>query len=242
MEKAILCRDPYKHNIKDFERVYIGNEFCQNLLFSLNSLKNRIDRVLKHNKNFSIVTPYVTDWGLQILKKYFDFLNKHHPGTEIIVNDFGVMDLACDYQNLEPVLGRAIGNHLTKGPPDLKPNSGQALSFFFAKGIKRCEVSNKGDYAQLDTHKELEYSLYYPYMFVSTGRRCMVGFENKKAEEGFDPKQCKRPCNQNYYLITHKQIQDKIIVYGNTHFIKKNKLPSLTGISRLVYMPDSFFN
>ncbi|MGM5481836.1 MAG: hypothetical protein ACQESF_00090 [Nanobdellota archaeon] len=242
MEKTILCHDPFKHKIDDYDRVYIGNEFCENLIDTEETLKKKIEYVLDKNKNFSFVTPYVTEKGLEKLKKRFTFLDSEFNDTEVIINDFGVLDLVSDFKNITPVLGRIIGNHLTKGLPDLRPNSNEALSFFKSKNIFRCEISNNSNTEKILCDDSLSYSIYFPYMFLSTGRRCMVGFDNKKVDENFDPQSCGKKCKKDYYIITHKQIEEKIIVIGNTHFIKENKLPDLSCFSRTVYMPKNFFS
>lgn len=240
MKRAILCRNPENHNIQGFDMVYLGNEFCENLLFTLPELKAKINHI--HNKRFTLVTPFVTDRGFKKLCGIFEYLDRYYPETEVVVNDFGVLDVLIKrYKSLLPVLGRVIGNHLVKGPPELRPNSVEARKFFKSRGIERCEISNKGPFRNIVTDKNLNYSLYYPYMFIATGRRCMVGFGNQKVNKNFRPYKCKRACNNSYFLIKHKQIDEPIIVYGNTHFVEKKDLPELGGINRLVYMPEGFF-
>lgn len=111
IEKAI-----YVVNISDlklatskYERVYFGNEFCERLIPSHSQLIEIVQYCEQNNLDFSLVTPYVTDKGLRDLEKLFAWLNKNKKKCEIIVNDYGVLNLLNEkYQNLSPVLGRLL--------------------------------------------------------------------------------------------------------------------------------------
>lgn len=59
--------------------------------------------------DFSLVTPYVTDAGLERLRKLFSFLSGTGIPIEIIINDWGVLwTVVRDYPRLKPVLGRLL--------------------------------------------------------------------------------------------------------------------------------------
>jgi len=93
---------------KDVDRLYFGNEFCENLIPGINILKERYVFAEKKKKNFTFVTPFVTDAGLDKLKILFAFLNQQKD-TEVVFSDWGVFYLLKNnFRNLIPVLGRLL--------------------------------------------------------------------------------------------------------------------------------------
>lgn len=89
-------------------RIYFGNEFCQNLIPTLDTLKRWYFFTRAKNKEFSFVTPFVTDLGLKKLKNLMAFLNCQGK-VEVVFNDWGVFTLIKDnFANLNPVLGRLL--------------------------------------------------------------------------------------------------------------------------------------
>ncbi len=114
IEKAIhitsLRNLKYFHN-EAYERIYWGTEFCQNLIPNLADTE-RILRFIKQNDlRFSLVTPFVTERGLNRLNKIFRWLKKQRvKNPEIVVNDWGVLEcLHTEFNGLfEIALGRLL--------------------------------------------------------------------------------------------------------------------------------------
>lgn len=97
-----LCRPPYT-------RLYFGNEFCQRLLPSVSQLDKALSAARGRDLDFSLVTPYVTDEGMRGVKKLCVFLKKTGCPVEVIVNDWGVLQMVSrDFPSLTPVLGRLL--------------------------------------------------------------------------------------------------------------------------------------
>ncbi len=106
-EKALLI-----NRIKDIRenttRVYFGNEFCENLIPILDTLKKWYFFIKTKNKEFTFVTPFVTNIGLKKLESLLAFLN-YQKNNEVVFNDWGVFKLMKDnFKNLNPVLGRLL--------------------------------------------------------------------------------------------------------------------------------------
>ncbi|MFC1631666.1 hypothetical protein ACFL2I_03835 [Candidatus Omnitrophota bacterium] len=92
-----------------YKRLYFGNEFCEKLIPQLNELKKAIRYCERNKLKFSLVTPYVTNRGIDNLDKLFLWLQNNKMNCEIIINDYGVLDLINEeYQTLQPVLGRLL--------------------------------------------------------------------------------------------------------------------------------------
>lgn len=91
----------------EYKRLYFGNEFCERLIPPLDELKKVIRYCTVNKLNFSLVTPYVTNRGLEIIEKLFIWLQNNRVNCEIIINDYGVLDLINEKcKTLQPVLGR----------------------------------------------------------------------------------------------------------------------------------------
>lgn len=95
MEKAIQITklENLKYFQKDeYQRIYWGVEFCQNLIPSLADTSKILKLVEKNNLSFTLVTPFVTEWGLKQLKEFFSWLKKRRVVCEIIINDWGILE------------------------------------------------------------------------------------------------------------------------------------------------------
>jgi len=93
---------------KDIDRLYFGNEFCENLIPSLSELKKTYFYVKEKNINFTLVTPFVTNSGLKKIEPLLSFLDKQKD-SEVVFNDWGVFSLMKNkFNNLKLVLGRLL--------------------------------------------------------------------------------------------------------------------------------------
>jgi hypothetical protein len=92
-----------------YNRLYFGNEFCEKLIPTPNELEEIVMHCDKNKLSFSLVTPYVTNSGLGKLEKLFRWLRKNKTNCEVIINDYGVLDLINEkHRVLRPVLGRLL--------------------------------------------------------------------------------------------------------------------------------------
>lgn len=111
MEKAIFITkvSQLKYVNDKYDRLYFGNEFCERLIPRPGYLKQILSHARKKDLKFSLVTPYVTDYGLAKLAALFDLLRVKNIECEAIVNDWGVLHLINrKYPNLTPILGRLL--------------------------------------------------------------------------------------------------------------------------------------
>jgi len=122
MEKAIFITKPSQLKYIDhkYSRLYYGNEFCERLIPSLRDLSQILDYIQRRRLDFSLVTPYVTNIGLEKLKVLFEFLKDKKINCEVIINDWGILNLINrQYLNFQPVLGRLLTKQ-KRGPRLIK--------------------------------------------------------------------------------------------------------------------------
>ncbi|MGB2705444.1 MAG: hypothetical protein WBC74_01080 [Candidatus Omnitrophota bacterium] len=129
MEKAIHITKPdnFKYYRPRYGRIYFGAEFCQNLIPSVKEVKFALDFAKKRNLHFTLMAPFVTENGLLRLEGIFKFLKAHLSNCEVVVNDWGVLEVLSErYKSFTPLLGRllarqnrdpAMARVLEKQPP-----------------------------------------------------------------------------------------------------------------------------
>jgi hypothetical protein len=110
----IKLRDYYYNNFRkeyttSIERIYFGTETCEYLIPGLEEVKEVYSNSIKEYE-FTFVTPYVGERGIEKLISIFNFLNSQdNDEIEIVVNDFGVLQLLnTKFINLIPALGRLL--------------------------------------------------------------------------------------------------------------------------------------
>lgn len=255
--------------ISDYGRLYFGNEFCERLLPSQNDIKAVYDFAKEKNLKFSFVTPYVTDNGIEIIKEILDILNnlrqaEQSPGSfEVVVNDYGLLYLLQDkkYDSFTPVIGRVlnimktdpmISNLFNKMSEECRNylRCSRLENSFTIHELKKLKVSRieynfplHGINPQINRYA-LSGSVYYPYVFLSTTRLCMMrDCENLNQEFSFVINSCKRECQKYTLKLTNVNHLNTTFLKGNTHFYYNdlmeedaNKLET-SGINRMVYQP-----
>jgi len=111
MEQSIFITkiSHLKYIKQKYSRLYYGNEFCERLIPTVRDLKRILSFVKKRGLDFSFVTPYVTNIGLDKLRILFELLKDKKVNCEVIINDWGVLNLINrKYPDLAPVLGRLL--------------------------------------------------------------------------------------------------------------------------------------
>lgn len=138
---------------KGVDRVYFGNEFCENLIPSFAMLKKWYFFAKAGKKEFTFVSPFVTNRGLKKLEYLLAFLNEQRP-AEIVFNDWGVFALVKNkFRGLIPVLGRLLTKQ-RRDPRMLKIFSGKQKFVESVKADKKCLLLPKRAPAGLFRHHQ----------------------------------------------------------------------------------------
>jgi hypothetical protein len=264
MERALFIAK--SKNLKYFSshltRLYFGNEFCQRLLPS----KKDVDRVMEFVKEkkceFTLVTPYVTNEGLQNWKGIIEQVAAIDPRCEVIFNDWGLFRILQDISpGLKPVLGRLMtkikrGPRLMKVMEKLPPDAlkhlqstnlsvGPYRTFLLDRGITRAELDHPFQDMKLDgIGSSIHLSLYIPFVYVTTTRFCLSASCDKpeaKGMVGILP--CKKECQKYTFTLDNPVMVTSLIRKGNTIFFKNDKIPTADElrkkeIDRLVIQPE----
>jgi hypothetical protein len=235
-------------------------EFCERLLPSPAQLTKAINFILKKEKNFTLVTPFVTGSGLKKLEKLMLLLSEAFPASEIVFNDWGVFHLLREKGfPFKPVLGRLL-NKMKRGPriipvQDMIPQTSSDYfmtpgltipaiqHFLLDRGIKRLEFDNLLQGLNLDgITKNLHLSLYLPFAYVTTTRFCFMASSQDTDDFTIGVLPCKKECRDFAFTLHNPVMTTPLIRKGNTLFFSNENIPEQhlhsRRIDRIVVQPE----
>ena len=262
MEQALYITQSKKlHYWNDeFHRLYFGVEFCERLLPPPAQLTRTIDFIRQKGKTFTLVTPYVTNRGLDRVEKLLNLLSDAYPESEIVFNDWGVLHLLKEAGfPLKPVMGRLL-NKMKRGPrivpvKDLIPKTSSdyfmtpGLSipaiqqFLIDHAITRVEFDNLLQGLNLDgITEDLHLSLYLPFAYVTTTRFCFMSSSTDTDNFTIGVLPCKRECQDYAFSLHNPVMTTPLIRKGNTLFYSNEQIPEehlrSRRIDRIVVQPE----
>lgn len=91
------------------DRLYFGNEFCERKLPTGGELRAALAWCQERRLPLTLVTPPLTDAGLERVAALLDVLEEQPDAHEVVVSDFGLLWLlAHERPTLHPILGRLL--------------------------------------------------------------------------------------------------------------------------------------
>lgn len=198
-------------------RLYIGDEFCISRLPTVAELDGLLKLARARNWPVTLLTPPLTDEGLEGCSSLFNRLVEDDPGTEVVVNDWGaLLFLKERYPGFRPAIGRLL-NKAFKDPRLMEPERFRQLSQEAAELLNGCTFDSpefQEQMRRLDV-KRLErdllpygsarvkspegfgVSVYFPFGYVTTGRVCWIASFRRSGRQKFSlGKPCDRPCSR----------------------------------------------
>ncbi len=235
MENVLLINriEDIKLLTDKYSRVYLGNEFCSRLLPTESEIKKILAVVKKEKLKLTIVTSFAGEDELKKIKKFFSIVNKHEMLDEVVVNDYGILNLLINkYPKVKLVAGRALSRFY---------NFDKKNYLYDKIGIRRFEFdSNRINEDALKNISSVKFSYYHPYSILNTTRYCsVVDKKNKSSNIGI--LKCNQECQKIGSLkLKNKLIRNKLTLRGNAIFInnKEDKLKvikNIKAIDRLVF-------
>jgi len=221
------------------ERVYVGDEFCVHRLPDAAELEAVIRKADDKGWPVTLLTPPVTDDGLEKCSRLFRFLEREGPEAEVVVNDWGLL---CLLKYNHPSLAVAAGRLLNKGFKDprlVDPEGAAAISedayellngctfdfSEFEQKMRHLEVGRVErdllPYGAIDTKSPagVGTSVYFPFGYVTTGRVCWIASFKAPAGRKFTPMAaCHGPCNGLLLEMNGAPSSFRLFECGNTVF------------------------
>ena len=217
--------------------VRFGSEFCEWNIPDQKTLERAYELAKSKEKDFTYVTPRVSDTGLEILQSHFAFLDRL--GTvRAVVNDFGVLNIMKRYPNLEAHLGRQMIYIPARCPWDqvtqtkvgfvarrkveriffqTSLNYGPTVEFYKSRGVRSADVDWIPDcFPSLEflVKNGLRLSVYTHLVPATVTRKCHTArFLGEAA-----PEACTRPCLGKAFLLRNDALGRELFLQGNTVF------------------------
>jgi hypothetical protein len=248
MENVILINnlDRLKKIKSGFSRIYFGGEFCGRLLPSKQDIQKLGVFKKRSGINFSIVTPYIGQRGFFKLVNLLGHLNKEYPGLEIIVNDWGVLNLISErFNNLTMALGRVLSKQ-KRGffvplahkdvPADIIKiknrekeylrssilQNESLMKYIQGKGINRIGLDNLKQGVIVDKDA-FDIDLYYPYVYLASSSYCLSASFANGVKLPVNTNKCGKICKKEKIRVL-KICKENTYLSGNTQFYINNGL------------------
>ena len=215
MEKAVYFKDINALeavNMDEIDRFYFGEEFCERLLPGNKELREVINKARKSNKSISLLIPPLFETGLKKAKSLINLLDS---SSEIIVNDYGALNLVANEFNNPIVIGRVMGRNIIQALNIFNNNEVLVREYIrlLGDGIKGIDV----DYFNANTinpvlTKILDISFYRGPFFWTMTRRCAF---NKNAVSLNKFIACKKECLKTKAIIKNTAVNKKFLLEGN---------------------------
>lgn len=173
---------------KDISRIYIGNEFCHNLFPNMNSLINMLQKAKEEELQVTLGFTYMRDCYIEktkdIMDKVYSWCKKNHMEIEIIVNDWGFLNLIEDKTKYFKATLGVLLNKRKKDPryvykkgyivnkeimAENSLNSSIFTKFLKDCKIERYEYENSGYRMSI---AEGKHSLHIPFYQTNTSQYC----------------------------------------------------------------------
>lgn len=233
--KAILLDDKNKiDKYVNYDVIYYGNEFCQNLIPTYEELKYLKSKI--GIKQLVFVTTFVTNDGLIKIEKILRNNEKFKIFDEVIVNDFGVMELLNKkFPDIRISLGRIFAQRIFKIKLNTIISNDSNFNIFKSYNIEAYGLTSIG--SNMILPKKILLDIYYPYFPLSITRRCLVGFSDNNIK---DFNKCNHSCNERLIIAKNPVIKNNLYIKGNTYYIKHDGIPkniNLVRCRRLIYQP-----
>jgi hypothetical protein len=109
--KIAIQTDNLRHLLEavnsDCDCIRFGTEFCEYLLPEQETLEETYNAVIGGGKEFTYVTPRLSNSGIEKVRRHLTFLNEKK-NVGVVFNDLGTLNILKEYGNLLPRLGRLL--------------------------------------------------------------------------------------------------------------------------------------
>ena len=219
--------------------VRFGSEFCEYVLPNLGILEKAYELACEGEKEFTYVTPRLSNAGIEKLREQFPLLNEKGE-VSVVVNDFGALNILEHYPNLHPHLGRNLflvparsawaEGHIQRQEPSSEIgrwlrslysttslNYRATIELYHSYGCQRADVDwiprilpSLGFLME----NELSLSVHLHLVPVTFTRKChMARFLGEES-----PETCSRPCLRRAFVLKNEALKE----YGLDFFLNGN--------------------
>ena len=231
--------------------VRFGSEFCEWKIPSLDILKEAYRLTHERAKKFSYIIPRVSDRSLERIRKQLAFLDSKG-NVDVVINDFGILNMLEQYPNLRPHLGRQLVYMPARCPwlqNTLKTTMGYferrrlekiyyqtslnyvpTIHLYQKYGVEGVDVDwipRSFPYFEFLIKNGLSLSIYTHLIPVAVTKACHTARFLGES----DPEICSEPCNRKAFLLSQKTLGLDLYLNGNV--VYSHIEPSLRDVKGL---------
>lgn len=232
-------------NIKDLKEAVqskctgtrFGSEFCEWKIPSLTSLEEAYELAKDSGKEFSYITPRVSETNVEKVRKQLEYLNRQAE-IEFVFNDLGILGVLDDYHKIVPHLGRQlifiparcpwkqitnfkVGFVARRRVAEIfyqtNLNNSETIRFYRERGVENVDldwIPPCFPYFRPLKEAGLNISVHLHLTPVTSTRRChtarFLGVRN--------PVSCNMPCFEQGFLLRNRTSNLELYLLGNTVF------------------------
>lgn len=243
---------------KEIDRVYIGNEFCHNLFPKKELLIDMFKKAVKENLEITLCFTYLRENFIEenrdILERVYNLCVKENKKIEIVINDWGMLELIKDKDKyFKPVLGVLLNKRkkdpryiYKKGYKENKElmgenslNSSMFSRFLKEYNIERYEYESCGYKIKI---AEGKHSLQLPFYVTNVSQYCPLNAVCKRGARGKQGlvKSCPKYC-KDYVFMYPKHLKmvgryNSLFSFDDTLLKDEKKLKEYIdeGINRII--------
>lgn len=210
-EQLFYSNKPLLQMIKG---VYFGNSSCEHLISSVKELAEAYYICKKRHWNFVYVLAPLSAFSIELAKDVLEFLDEKK--ASVVVNDFGALQLAKQYENITTILGvnftKVIKNAFidTMTPTDtsdrqlhnqkelashIEFENEDVRELYKDLGVGRFGVENlKFSLDFLNQKPKMQLDFYYPYVMISNSKACDIAGLYQDIQNYFVSESCAKHC------------------------------------------------
>jgi hypothetical protein len=225
LEKALLLSAPALraavHKKLSGGLLYLGDEFCQNLLPSPEDFALALE---KFPGRVALVTPLLTDAVFDVVEEIIKRRSSPRRRLEVIVNDLGLLQtLKTGYARRVTVsLGRVLAHRVKVMP------RGFAAGFLKKFNVKRVELDDPALLPRFEG-LGLKFSYHSPLRYVSVTRFCPW--------ELHWPEPCGYACLGRVKKLEHPRLPAPLLLRGQAYCLEAPGVPRHPALDRVVLEP-----
>lgn len=218
--------------VEKYSYVYFGNECCERKIPEMSFAEKVFEHCKKTGKTPVLMTPFMTDYGVKLIKKLISELYKIMPDFEITINDFGMLNILEEFPKVRINLGRMLVK-MKKGPEIISKALNENSELFKTNSLNPpfIEFMKKNRVERFETDIPLQgidlpekekVTLYLGNVLISVTRRCPF-IDSAKKEFSYAVKACSKEC-LNYCFVKNTKFHEELIyMMGNAEFLKREK-------------------
>ncbi len=238
INKELNSSDPYFEEVLSKpNRIYIGDEFCPARMPDPQGVSKFITFAGKKDLSLTLLTPVLTDQGIEHCTGLFDRLKQWNSTTEVVVNDLGVLFfLKKNYPDFKLSMGRLFNKGFKDPRLEVKEirvsEKMNGLLNDCSFNQKNIQVLAEGlDIQGLEqdllpyadpigvSTSRLKTAVYFPFGYVTTGRICFTSGLNHNSDTRFKITNCcSSPCVTQCLELKQSNLAFKLFQNGNAIF------------------------